>query len=183
MTIFLKGTLLLILISWQSGLIGAENAEIPLTEATPQSQNLDDRKLNAAITKIDNREYGNIDALLVVRNNYLVLEKYFSPEYHGREYMRPILSVTKTMASALIGIAIEQDKIEGVKATLLDYFAEYGDIKNLDTLKQKITLENVLTMTAGFQWNELSISYADPQTILTRWCIARTGSNTYSMRR
>ena len=83
-------------------------------------------------------------------NNYLVLEKYFPPEYWGREYMRPILSVTKTRASALIGIAIEQGKIEGVKATLLDYFAEYGNIKNLDTRKQKITLENALTMTAGF---------------------------------
>jgi len=168
MTILLKGTLVLILIGWQSGLIAAENAEVPLTEATPQSQNLDDRKLNAAITKIGNREYGNIDALLVVRNNYLVLEKYFSTEYHGREYMRPILSVTKTMTSALIGIAIEQGKIEGVKATLLDYFAEYGDIKNLDTRKQKITLENVLTMTGGFQWNELAISYADPQNDFNR---------------
>ena len=116
-----------------------------------------------ALGKIDNGDYGEIDALLVVRNNYLVLEKYFSPEYHGREYKRPVLSVTKTITSALIGIAIEQGRIKGVKTNLLDYFPEYEDIQNLDARKQKITLGNVLTMTAGFQWNELATSYADPQ--------------------
>jgi len=161
--LLLPGTLLLIASGWYSSLAASNPADIPLTEATPESQNLDSRKLNQAISKIDNREYGNIDALLVLRNNYLVLEKYFSPEYHGREYRRPVLSVTKTITSALIGIAIEQGKIEGVKTKLLDYFPEYEDIQNLDARKQKITLDNLLTMTAGFRWNELAISYADPQ--------------------
>ncbi|MCP4285991.1 MAG: beta-lactamase family protein [Gammaproteobacteria bacterium] len=40
--------------------------------------------------------------------------------------------------------------------------------KNLDARKQKITLENVLTMTAGFQWNELAIDYANPQNDLNK---------------
>jgi len=159
----LLSTLFLLASGWHSSLAASELAKTPLAEATPESQNLDGRKLNAAISKIDNGDYGDIDALLVVRNNYLVLEKYFSPEYHGRDYMRPVLSTTKSFASALIGIAIGQGKIKDVQANLIDYYAEYSDIKNLDARKQKITLEDVLTMTAGFQWNELATSYADPK--------------------
>lgn len=160
---WLASMLLLLICAWDSGTAVAEIAGVSLTEASPESQQLDGRKLNAALAKIEAGDYGNIDALLVLRNNHLVLEKYFSPEYHGREYLRPILSSTKSISSALIGIAVGQGKITGVAANLLDYFAEYPDLKNPDARKQEITLENVLTMSAGFQWNELEIGYADPR--------------------
>ncbi|MCP4285990.1 MAG: hypothetical protein GY792_16300 [Gammaproteobacteria bacterium] len=69
--------LLLVVAGWHANLAAGELVHVPLTIATPESQNLDGRKLNSAVTKIDNGVYGDIDALLVVRNNYLVLKKYF----------------------------------------------------------------------------------------------------------
>ncbi len=99
--------LLLLCISWHSESMALETADVPLTLATPESQNLSTARLNEAVMKIANGDYGGIDSLLVSRNNYLVLEKYFSPEYYGREYRYPVLSVTKSIASALIEIAIE----------------------------------------------------------------------------
>ncbi len=54
---FLKGTLVLILIGWQSVLIAAENAEVPLTEATPESQNLDSALLEQAVAEITEGKY------------------------------------------------------------------------------------------------------------------------------
>jgi CubicO group peptidase (beta-lactamase class C family) len=150
-------------IVWHSNLAADEQTNEPLNEATPESQNLDSRLLNEAVTRIDNGDYGDIDALLIVRNNRLVLEKYFSPEYHGRDYRRPVLSTTKSFTSTLVGIAIDQGKIKSVQSNLLDLFPEYTEINNLDARKQEITLENLLTMSAGFQWNELETSYADPQ--------------------
>jgi CubicO group peptidase (beta-lactamase class C family) len=137
-------------------------ADIMLTK-TPESQNLSSARLNAAVTRIADGVYGEIDSLLVIRNNHLVLEKYFSPQYYGREYRYPVRSVTKSIASALIGIAIDQGKIKSVQSNLLAIFQEYQDLENPDSRKNRITLEHVLTMTAGFQWNESIVSYGDPR--------------------
>jgi CubicO group peptidase (beta-lactamase class C family) len=77
------------------------------------------------------------------------------------ENSRHILySCTKSVTSALIGIAIEEGYIGGVDDKILDYFDE-DDIQINDSRKQNITIANLLTMSAGFEWNE-SISYYDP---------------------
>jgi CubicO group peptidase (beta-lactamase class C family) len=157
MTNFLKSALVLILISWQSGLIAAENAKVPLTEATPESQNLDSALLEQAVAEIAEGKYGDMDALLVLRNNYLVLEHYTSPLYHGRDYRRPAKSITKSVTSALVGIARGQGKMPPLDTNLLELFPQYTDIANMDMRKQKITLEHVLSMTAGFEWDEFSV--------------------------
>ena len=154
---FLKGTLVLILIGWQPGLIAAENAEIALTEATPESQNLDSKHLKQAVAEIADGKYGDMDALLVLRNNYLVLEHYTSPLYHGRDYRRPAKSITKSVTSALVGIARGQGKMPPLDSNLLELFPQYSDIANLDALKQQITLNHVLSMTAGFKWDEFVV--------------------------
>lgn len=153
---FIKGTLVLILIGWQSGLNAAENAEVPLTEATPESQNLDSTRLKQAVAEIAAGKYGDMNALLVLRNNYLVLEHYTSPQYHGRDYRHPAKSVTKSVTSALVGIARGQGKMPGLDSKLIELFPQYPDIANLDARKQQIKLKHVLSMTAGFEWDEFS---------------------------
>lgn len=154
---FLKGALILILIGWQSGLIAAENAEVPLTEATPESQNLDSTRLEQAVAEIVDGKYGDMNALLVLRNNYLVLEHYTSPQYYGRDYRHPAKSITKSVTSALVGIAQGHGKMPGLDSNLLELFPQYPDIANLDTRKQQIKLEHVLSMTAGFEWDEFAV--------------------------
>jgi CubicO group peptidase (beta-lactamase class C family) len=98
---------------------------------------------------------------LVIRDRYLVLEKYFSPEYHGREYVQVLRSATKSITSVLIGIAIEQGEIDGVQSKLLDFFPEYKNPENENSPKRNITLEQVLTMTSGIQWAEIPYSNPD----------------------
>ncbi len=77
-------------------------------------------------------------------------------------------SVTKSFTSALIGIAIDQGKINGVDEKLLSFFPEYNEIANLDERKESITLENVLTMSAGFTWDEWSTPYGHPENASTK---------------
>ncbi len=90
----------------------------------------------------------------------VILENYFSG--YERDDIHPVYSVTKSVTSALVGIAIKQGKINSVNTNILEFFPEYENIANLDSGKRKISLENVLTMTAGFQWDELSTSYFNP---------------------
>jgi len=159
--ILLTCTFLLVCISWHSELVALDTAEVPLIKATPESQNFSSSKLDEAVTKIAGGDYGKIHSLLITRNNYLVLEKYFAG--FKREDMHRIESATKSISSALIGIAIEQGKIKDVQTKVLDFFPEYKNIKNLDTRKKNVSLESVLTMTAGFRWDESTFSFLNPK--------------------
>ena len=154
---FFNSILILILIGWQPGLIAAENAEVPLTSATPESQYLDSAHLDQLVSEIDDGKYGDMDALLVLRNNYLVLEHYTSPLYHGRDYRRSAKSITKSVTSALVGIARGQGKFPPLESNLLELFPQYPDIANVDARKQKIKLKHILSMTAGIEWDEFAV--------------------------
>lgn len=154
---YFKVVISLILIGWQLSSPAAEFATVPLTEATPESQNMDSRHFDLAISKINQGEYGDMNALLVLRNHYLILEHYTSPLYHGLDYRHPAKSITKSVTSALVGIARGQGKFPSLDSNLLGLFSQYPEIDNVDARKHKIKLEHVLSMTAGFEWDEFSI--------------------------
>jgi CubicO group peptidase (beta-lactamase class C family) len=118
---------------------------------------LDQEKISEAVRKIESEEFGKIHSLIIIQNDEVKIEKYFQGWHRHR--LHEIFSVTKSVASSLIGIAIEQGLIEGVDLKLIDLFPEYDRLENMDPRKKMITLENLLTMTAGYKWNELSVPY------------------------
>jgi CubicO group peptidase (beta-lactamase class C family) len=120
---------------------------------------LDEDILAELVNNIENGDYGNIHSLIIIHNDSLALEKYFG-EWE-RDMLHICASVTKSFTSALIGIAIDEGYISGLEEKLLNFFPEYDDIENLDERKESITLENVLTMTTGFAWDEISTPYFD----------------------
>ena len=61
------------------------------------------------------------------------------------------MSVTKSVVSLLVGISIEQGLIGSVDDYVLDYFPEYK-IKRGEKTIQKVTLKNLLTMTAPYKY-------------------------------
>lgn len=122
---------------------------------------LDEEILTGLVNLIEAGDFGNIHSLIIIHNDNLVLEEYFMG---WTRHMRHLCaSTTKSFTSALIGIAVDQGKLNGVDETLLSFFPEYSDIANPDERKESITLENVLTMSAGFTWNELSTPYGTPE--------------------
>ena len=120
---------------------------------------LDEDILVELVNKIEDGDYGEIESLIIIHNDSLAFEEYFLG--WNRHMLHPCFSATKSFTSALIGIAIEQGYISGVDEKLLSFFPEYDDIENLDERKESITLENVLTMTAGFRWDETSTPIYD----------------------
>jgi len=85
-------------------------------------------------------------SLLVSHAGELVLEEYFN----GASPTRPanIKSVSKSVISALIGIAIAQGHLTGVDQPIADFFAEQ---LGTDIGKTEITIEDLLTMQAGLE--------------------------------
>ena len=91
---------------------------------------------------------------MVVRNGYIVAEKYFSPIYDVNT-THVLFSATKSFVSCLVGIAIDMGFVENVSQRVLGFFPN-RTIANSDEQKESITLEHLLTMTAGFDWDESS---------------------------
>ena len=69
--------------------------------------------------------------------------------------LQTINSCTKSVVSALIGILIDRGMLEGVHIPLSEFFPE-GLRRQEDTRKNGITIEHLLTMTAGWDWPEFS---------------------------
>ncbi len=88
----------------------------------------------------------NIDSVSVIRNGYMVLDATVYPFQPGQRHI--IHSCTKSIISALVGIAIDKGYIESVEQPILDFFPE-RTVANLDARKEAMTLEHVLTMTTG----------------------------------
>ncbi len=90
---------------------------------------------------------------------------YFSAEFHPyyqHSDLHTMQSVSKTVTSTTIGIAMSRKEFPAdLDAPILKYFDEYK-IANLDERKRRITLRDLLTMTAGLEWNE-DLPYNDPK--------------------
>ncbi|WP_375103168.1 serine hydrolase domain-containing protein [Paenibacillus sp. RS8] len=101
-------------------------------------------------------DYSNINGIVVARNGYIAYEQYYNG--YGPEDLHHVASVTKSIISALIGIAIDAGYIKHVEQKVLDFFPEYdpGDA-TAQLQKQEITIRHLLTMTAPYafeDWHE-----------------------------
>jgi len=90
----------------------------------------------------------DIDSVSVVRNGYMVVDATVHPFEPGSRHI--IYSCTKSVVSALVGIAIDKGYIESVDQPILDFFPE-RTAANLDANKEAMTLEHVLTMATGLK--------------------------------
>lgn len=88
----------------------------------------------------------NIRSVVVIRNGYIVTEAYFHP--FRKDTWHIIHSCTKSITSALVGIAIDEGYIEGVEEGVLDFFPD-KTFENVDEKKKSMTLEHLLTMSSG----------------------------------
>ena len=132
---------------------------------------IDSTVINKIDTAITNNTYPNIHSLLIARNNKLAYEKYWPGNdqrwgnnlglvNHTKDTLHDIRSISKSIVSACIGIAIEKGKIKNVDQKVFDFFPEYA---KLDTgIKSSLTLKHLLAMSSGIVWNE-DIPYDNPE--------------------
>jgi len=116
----------------------------------PEEQGMDSRKLAEMLAAIQEEKL-NIHSLLIIRNGYLVSESYFGP--YQRDTRHELYSVTKSFVATLIGIALDKGYIDETDQRILDFFPDEA-FANLDHQKEDMTLEDVLTMRAGLEWEE-----------------------------
>jgi CubicO group peptidase (beta-lactamase class C family) len=134
--------------------------------ASPKSVGLDRDKIEALVRQVRSGGYDTLHSVLLVKNGKLALEEYF----HGtnRSSIDDVASVTKSITSLLIGIAIQQGAIAGTEQPLAELLPDYADLFEADPDKQDLKLWHVLTMTSGFEWDEETYPYGDPRNDCTQ---------------
>jgi CubicO group peptidase (beta-lactamase class C family) len=119
---------------------------------SPFSQGLVPENINTIKDYIEdyNNEYSfsDVDSMVIIKNGYIVEELYFNGWTENDFHV--CWSVTKSVTSALIGIAIDEGLIN-LDDIVVDYFQDYT-IANLDERKEAITIENILVMSSGLNY-------------------------------
>jgi CubicO group peptidase (beta-lactamase class C family) len=124
---------------------------------------LDSNKIIALTKLILADSFANIHSLLIARNNKLVYENYFSGDdqiwgfhlgyaTHTIKTLHDLRSISKSVVSACIGIAIMQHKIKSIDEPIFNYLPGY--IRYRTAQNSQITIRHLLTMSAGIRWNE-----------------------------
>ena len=114
--------------------------------STPEQQGMNAVILDSAFIRASH--YGFIDGMLVIRNSKIVAEAY----YNGFTSETPhnIMSVSKSMLSAITGLVLYGEYGLDLEDRMLDYFPQYVS-GGLDPRKQDITIEHLLTMRMGIE--------------------------------
>jgi CubicO group peptidase (beta-lactamase class C family) len=118
--------------------------------APPQDHGMDMGTLDRLHQHIESN-LPNLYSVLIVREGYIVYENYYEGFY--AEFPFEVASVTKSITSALVGIALEKGYIESLDQHVIEFFPEYEQLP-LGNQITHITLRHILSMTSGFEWSE-----------------------------
>lgn len=145
--------------------------------STPEAEGLNAALIDAIHADITNGKYGLIDAFLLIRHGKVVAshdyqQKYDSiaahydttntmynydhpawHPYYQRSNLHSLQSVTKSITSAALGIAMDEGHIADVNIHPMELFTGYTQ-DFTDPRRMAITLQDLLTMRSGIDWNE-----------------------------
>lgn len=111
--------------------------------STPEAQGIDSAVLADALENIRARHIP-IHSLLIERHGKIVLDTYFYPFADNKEHN--VYSVTKSVTSMLVGIAMAEHRLNDLNAPVYPLLAM---ATTDDPRKAHITLANLLSMTSG----------------------------------
>ena len=118
---------------------------------------------NTIVRAILNGTYKQVHSVLLYQRGRLVLEEYFYGYSAGRT--QQLRSATKSVVSALAGIAIDRGALSGVNARLLPLMS-YATYDHSDPRKAAMTLDNFLSMSSGLDCNDHNSRSAGRETVI-----------------
>jgi CubicO group peptidase (beta-lactamase class C family) len=116
--------------------------------STPEEQGMDSSALAKLVAYGGNHSF---DSLLVVRHGRIVAEAYYAP--YMADVPHQVFSSTKAVTGTLLGMVYKDGLLDRLDHPMLDFFADL-QIANVDDRKKAITVQNLLDMTSGLDWDQ-----------------------------
>jgi CubicO group peptidase (beta-lactamase class C family) len=141
--------------------------------ASVEAVGMDPAPLQALLDLISTTDNHLIHSILIVKDGKLVFEEYwpgtdltpYSLAPVGRDFDRHTLhyvaSVSKSITSALMGIASDQSLVGSIQEPVFSFFPEYEDLRGDEN--SQITLQHLLSFSSGYDWNEFVYGFDDPR--------------------
>ncbi len=92
-----------------------------------------------------------MDSVLVARHGTIVAEAYYAP--FAPRLRHRMNSSTKSVIGSLVAIAHAEGLIKSLDQPVLDFFPD-RTFANTDARKKALTVQHLLDMTSGLEWNE-----------------------------
>jgi len=148
--------------------------------ASLSSVGMDEAKFVQLLIRLERIGEHRIHDILVVKDRKLVFERYFPGrkfnlgQYAGgtgydRNDLHILCSATKSVTSALLGIAIDKGYVDSIEQKVFDFFPEYASLLAQEPAKGKMTIKHLLTMTSGLTYDDESLPYTDRNNDMNRF--------------
>ncbi|HMA96718.1 MAG TPA: serine hydrolase [Polyangiaceae bacterium] len=135
---------------------------------TLQTAGLDEAALSQLTQDIEAGNFPNTHAVLIEHDGHLVYEQYFAgtDERWGepigqvdfdRDTLHDLRSISKTVTSLVLGIVLASEYESALERPLPSFFPKRATAPELQAIK----LHHALTMTAGIEWNEMTVPYTE----------------------
>jgi CubicO group peptidase (beta-lactamase class C family) len=155
--------------------VSAQTSQVPSKSeewitTDPESVGMSGKPLRDMEEAIRGGQFKKIGSVLVARGGKVVYEGYFDGD---GSTLRDTRSATKSITSALVGIAIADKKLSGLNARVLELLPErVRKMQNPDPRKNKITIEDFLTMSSPLEcddWNDASRGNEERMYVIEDW--------------
>ena len=141
----------------------------------PAALGLSPEPLERLAAAIRAGDYPNVHGVLIAKDGRLVYEDYFDgwdirygqEEFRDsvsirfdRDSLHDVRSITKSVTSAVVGMAVADGAITTLDTPLVAFFPDYASRAAAGF--DQVTLRHALTMTGGLDWNEADVPLTDP---------------------
>lgn len=151
--------------------ITPQNRSDGLTTGSLTEVNLDSVLINQLVKSVNSGKYKEVHSVLIHKDGKLVFEEYFPGSRFnyeksghlgkvvdwGIDSLHRVMSVTKSITSACVGIAINNGFIKSADQSIFEYLPNYRYL--MKDGKENITIANLLSMTSGLKGNEWLMPY------------------------
>jgi CubicO group peptidase (beta-lactamase class C family) len=153
-----------------SVVVQAQNSDGAMPLASPGSREAIAQKLQPMEKAIRGGEFKKIGSVAIAQHGKVVYESYFDGD---ASTLRDTRSATKSTTDILVGIAIDEKKLSGVDARILEMLSEHAKrLQYPDPRKEKITVEDFLTMSSPLEcddWNDASRGNEERMYVVEDW--------------
>ncbi len=155
--------------------------DLLLAFVEPESQGVNSERLIELLDFVK-KEKINLNSVVIARNGKILLDAHFYP--NKKEYLHDVASVTKSITSALVGIAIDKGYIKNENQKVSNFFPEHNNLFDSES-KKELTIKHLLTMSSGIcrnfgdgerQLEEMRLAKKSIQYILSQELVSKPGS-------